>query len=265
MAQTMHRSTSRILDIITLLSSSTEGFTLTEIAQSLESPKSSILPMLQTMTARGFTELDYQTGRYTIGLNLFYAASIYRNKISMNKFIDMEMRQITYRTGEACCLGIAQGPNVLYIHRTDPTDSITCYKVPGRTELGCIGAMGKSLLCDYKLDELSELFFKDGGRLPPDVNLYRTHIQMEETRLTGISYEYGEVEPGIQCIAAPIRYHEKVIAALGVILPAFRMNPEKSVTATKSLQISVQKIENVLSSGKENIEEVFSLNGFKNL
>ena len=84
MAQTAHRSTSRVLDIIELLSASIEGHTLTEIAQLLNSPKSSILPMLQTMAARGFIDLNYRTNRYTIGLGLYFAASIYRNKISVN-------------------------------------------------------------------------------------------------------------------------------------------------------------------------------------
>lgn len=80
MAQTPHRSTSRVLDIFDLLSTTMEGFTLTEIAQALQSPKSSILPILQTMAARNYIDLDYRTNRYTIGINLFCAGSIYHNK-----------------------------------------------------------------------------------------------------------------------------------------------------------------------------------------
>ncbi|MDD3347676.1 helix-turn-helix domain-containing protein [Oscillibacter sp.] len=265
MAQVSHRSTSRVLDIFDLLSTTTEGFTLTEIAQALESPKSSLLPILQTMAARSYIDLDYHTNRYTIGINLFYASSIYRNKISMNKFIDMEMRQLTHRMEESCCLGTLEEDHVLFLHRTDPPDSVCCYKSPGRTELACLGAIGKCLLCDFKLSELTELFFKDGGQLPPQLNLYRAHIQMEETRLTNIAYEYGEVEPGIQCVAAPIRFQDKVVASIGVILPSFRVNPEKAMTASKALPISVQKIENVLSTMDVDLHEVFSLNGFKNL
>ena len=265
MAQTAHRSTSRVLDIIELLSASIEGHTLTEIAQLLNSPKSSILPMLQTMAARGFIDLNYRTNRYTIGLGLYFAASIYRNKISVNKFINLEMQQVTYQIGESCCLGVMDGKDVLFLHRTNPPENITCDKTPGQRELGCIGAMGKALLCDYKLDELTEIFFKDGGRLPPETNLYRAHIQMEEVRPTGISYEYGEVEPNIQCVAAPIRVDDRVVAALGIILPTFRMNLEKAAHATKALQISTRKIENVLSVSDENLDEIFSQNGFKNL
>lgn len=149
--------------------------------------------------------------------------------------------------------------------RTDAPDAISCHKSPGQTELACLGAVGKCLLCDYKLDELTELFFKDGGRLPPQLNLYRAHIQMEETRITNLAYEYGEVEPGIQCVASPIRVQDRVVAALGVILPSFRVNPEKAMTAAKALPVSVQKIENILSTTDESLDEVFSLNGFKNL
>ena len=62
MAQTAHRSTSRVLDIFELLSTtSSDGATLTEIAQALESPKSSILPILQTLVARGYIDMDYRT------------------------------------------------------------------------------------------------------------------------------------------------------------------------------------------------------------
>ncbi len=266
MARTPHRSTSRILDIIELLSSSMEGYTLTEIAQALESPKSSIFPMLQTMSARGFTDLNYRTNRYTIGLNLYFAASIYRSKISVSKFIDFEMQQLSDQIGESACLGILSGKNVLFLHRTDSVEPVNSNKAPGQTELGCTGAMGKALLCDYKLGELTELFFKDGDPLPPpNINLYQSHIQMEETRLTGIAYEYGEAEPGIQCVAAPIRYHEKVVAALGLILPSFRMNPEKAMNSTKGLHVAVQKIENVLSTTDESLDEIFSQVGFKNL
>ena len=48
-------------------------------------------------------------------------------------------------------------------------------------------------------------------------------------------------------------------------MPSFRVNPEKAMTAAKALPVSVQKIENILSTTDESLDEVFSLNGFKNL
>lgn len=265
MPQTTHRSTSRVLDIFDLLSTSIKGYTLTEIAKQIDSPKSSLLPILQTLVARGYLEFDYRTNLYTLGLNLYVAASIYRNKVSVNKFIDMEMRYLTDCVNESCCLAILEGKEALFLHRTDPANAVYCQKVPGKTELACIGAFGKSLLCDYKLDDLIELFFRDGGRLPAETSLYQAHIQMEGTRVTRLSYEYGEVEAGIQCIASPIRLDEKVVAAIGIILPTFRLNPDKTMNCVEILPVAVQKIENILSTTNEKIGDIFSLNGFKNL
>lgn len=266
MAQTAHRSTSRVVDIFDLLSTkNAEGATLTEIAQALQSPKSSILPILQTLVARGYIEMDYRTNRYSIGVNLYMAASIYRSKISANKFIDIEMRHLTTQFGESCCLAVLDGRDSLFLHRTDPSDGVFCQKSPGKKELACLGAAGKSLLCDYKLKELSDLFLGDGQTLPSDANLYRLHVQMEETRFTRLSYEYGEVEPGIQCIASPIRFQEKVVAALELILPIFRLTPEKILDCTRLLPISTQKIENALTNTTESPEDIFTLNGFRNL
>ncbi len=266
MAQTAHRSTSRVLDIFELLSTtSSEGATLTEIAQTLNSPKSSILPILQTLVARGYIQVDHRANRYSIGVNLYMVASVYRNKISANTFIDLEMKRLTAQIGESCCLAVLQGRETLFLHRTDPQDAIYCQKAPGKKELACLGAAGKSLLCDYKLKELSDLFLENGQVLPNDVNLYRIHVQMEEARLTYLSYEYGEVESGIQSIASPIRSGEKVVAAISMILPGFRATPEKVLDCSRLLPISAQKIENALLNSTESMEDIFSLDGFRNL
>lgn len=266
MAQTAHRSTSRVLDIFELLSTANfEGLTLTEIAQALESPKSSILPILQTLAARGYIKVAPRANRYSIGINLYMVASAYRSKVSTNSFIDLEMKRLTSQIGESCCLSVLQGRETLFLHRTDPQDSIYCHKIPGKKELACLGAAGKSLLCDYKLEELSDLFLKDGQILPNNINLYRLHIQMEETRLTYLSYEYGELESGIQSVASPIRNGEKVVAAISIILPVFRLTSKKVLDCSRLLPVSAQKIENVLANSTENMEDIFSLSGFRNL
>ena len=61
MATTEHRPTERVLDILELLSNSEEGMTLTELAKALNAPKSSIMPLVHTMTARNFIYMQKDT------------------------------------------------------------------------------------------------------------------------------------------------------------------------------------------------------------
>ncbi len=263
MPQTSHRSTSRVLDVFDLLANASGGYTLTEIARVLSSPKSSMLPILQTLAARNYIEL--KDGRYFIGPSLYFAASVYRKQISVNKFIDMEMNRLASSIEESAILAVRQGSKALFIHMAACPEPVYCQKYVGQTEDGPRGALGKALLCDFKLDELAQLVAKDGIRLPEPLNLYQAHVQMEEARVVNIAYESGEIEYAIHCIASPIRCEGRIAAALGIILPTFRLTPKKSADAEHNLRLAVQKIENVIAASDEDIQEIFSINGFRNL
>ena len=266
MPQANHRSTSRVLDVFDLLSNTQDGYTLTEISQALSSPKSSMLPILQTLAARNYLDLNYRTGRYSIGPNLSFVGSLYRKRISINQFIDMEMHQITDITGESSYMGIRQGSQTLFIHTVDCEKPVECKKKVGMLEDGLTGAMGKALLCDLKLNELAKLVSEDAVDMPADdVNLFKVHVEMEETRVINVAYERGEVEGPIQAIASHIRYKGEIVAAIGVILPAFRINPKSASDAEKQLHVAVRKIENVLADTDEDISKIFSIDGFRNL
>ena len=57
MPQNEHRATSRVLDILEMLSSSNSGYTLTEIAKQINAPKSSIFPIIHTLEERHYISL----------------------------------------------------------------------------------------------------------------------------------------------------------------------------------------------------------------
>ena len=52
MPQEQHRATARVLDILETLSGSGTGMTLTELAQALQAPKSSLFPIVHTLEQR---------------------------------------------------------------------------------------------------------------------------------------------------------------------------------------------------------------------
>ncbi|EGT5236783.1 IclR family transcriptional regulator, partial [Clostridioides difficile] len=53
-----HRPTARILDILEALAESENGYTLTEIADVINAPKSSIFPIVHTLNARKYITID---------------------------------------------------------------------------------------------------------------------------------------------------------------------------------------------------------------
>ena len=48
-----HRATDRVIDILELTAASREGLPLKDLSLRIETPKSSLLPLLRTLSARG--------------------------------------------------------------------------------------------------------------------------------------------------------------------------------------------------------------------
>ena len=83
----MHRSTYRVLKIFELLSATSEGMSLTGLAQKLEIPKGSLHPILKTMQAMNFIRMN-DNGNYTIGQAAYFVGSSYTKNSDLLQEID---------------------------------------------------------------------------------------------------------------------------------------------------------------------------------
>src|SRR5829696_3730005 len=61
-----HRAANRVVDILELLAKSPEGLALRDVSARLEAPKSSLLPLLRALTARGYLAQGL-VGEYRLG------------------------------------------------------------------------------------------------------------------------------------------------------------------------------------------------------
>src|SRR5262245_64926808 len=61
-----HRATDRVIDILELAAASRDGLALKDVSRRVETPKSSLLPLLRTLTARGYLEQG-RSGEYRLG------------------------------------------------------------------------------------------------------------------------------------------------------------------------------------------------------
>lgn len=74
MPQEQHRATSRILDLLELLSGADgAGYTLTELSQALHIPKSSLFSIIHTLEERRYVHCDKHSGQYSIGISCCFA------------------------------------------------------------------------------------------------------------------------------------------------------------------------------------------------
>ena len=247
-----HRSTSRVLDILELVSSeSTDGFTLTEISTRLNAPKSSLFPIIHTLHARRFLELNPATGRYCIGLAAFTVGAVFANKHTLLEHIRNEMRQVTASCGEICQMGVADRGKVLYVAKVDSPNAIRLISSVGKRLPMYATALGKALLMCWS-DEQIRALYPDSSHMPPitpnTINDPEALIdQLHYMRKQGYASESGESDENIRCVAVPLLANGKVLAALSVSAPQFRFDEERQALACEKLFLAKQNVETLLN------------------
>lgn len=245
MATTEHRPTERVLDILELLSNSEEGMTLTELAKALNAPKSSIMPLVHTMTARNFIYMQKDTLRYHIGVATYSVGVAYNNRKASLQFIQQEMNNITALSNETCQLGIQSRNMVLYIAKKDSPQPIRLMSSVGKQlPLYCTG-LGRALLAYKSEEEIRSLF-------PEVLTAYTPHTiatindllkELELTRQRGYAVEREETNLMVNCIAVSLDYNNAPIAALSISIPTFRIFESKEKEAVQILWEAKQRIE----------------------
>lgn len=257
-----HRSTQRALDILELLAfgdnssgcipteivkngNHVTGFTLTEIATKLHVPKSSISPIIHTLTANRYLKYDSDTARYCIGRRTFEIGNTYiKNDVFYSQAISI-MQNIVHQCSETCHLGELQGRDIQYLMKVESPGPITMTSTPGKRLPANCTALGKALLCEYTFEELKDLF--DGQLIGLTehsvVDLDVLYQQLQEVRRTGIAQEKEENYEFVQCVATPIYKNGKPVQALSVSFPTFHYTQEKE-----------QQIETLLLDAKKSLE-----------
>lgn len=256
-----HRPTARVLDILELLTSNDEGYTLTEIANAIHSPKSTILPIIRTLYHRKFLDLNTATSRYIIGINAFMVGSIYLKKMDILALLKSEMQQIVDVTSETCQLGVlVNGKDVLYLIKIDSLEPLRLVSFVGKQLSAYCTAIGKVLISQYSLDQLHNAYPE--GLKPMTANTIIDfavlHNELEEICKSGIASEVGESNIDSQCLAVPLRKGDHIVAAISVSTPTYRTTPQKIEVIKEQLFKVQKKIESIFHDLNIDVHTLFS-------
>lgn len=252
-----HRATSRVLDILEQLAANPEGLTLTEIAESINAPKSSIFPMVHTMSERKFILENKYTSKYTIGISSFCVGESYSSNKSTLQFINSEMETIVSHTGEICQMGILDGGDVLYIAKVDSSEPIRLLSHVGKRLPAYCTALGKALLSDSSIEQIKKYY-------PNGLKAYNERTinnfddlwnQILEIKKTNVAYEKSEYSIDIRCVAVPLVAENRIIAALSISMPSYRASKEKEHDCARILLDAKNRIETYFNSTHFNVDD----------
>lgn len=232
-----------------LISSHTAGYTLTEICQRIDAPKSSMFPIIHTLEQRGYLSQETSTLRYRISQMAFQVGNAYLDHIDSLYEVQRELQNIVNVCEESCHFAIPSGSDVFYLKKVDSSETIRMIASVGKKLPAYGTGLGKALLMDHTLADLRRLYPK--GLLPLTehtiTDLAVLFAQLQKAKAEGFAYEVEESNQYIRCIAVPLRQKEKIVAAISVAIPTFRYSEEKAALIKQLLLNAKYKLESILA------------------
>jgi len=226
-----HRTANRVVDILELLAASREGLALREVSAQLEAPKSSLLPLLRALTARGLLEQgragEYRLGPQALALGAGSAAHRELPDVARPALVAL-MR----RTGETVFLGTLAGDglSVVYVDKVESEHLIRYAAGVGDRRPLHATSTGKAILAslpDEQREEILKALVLERHTEITVTSLPALRASLEEIRRTGVCVSLDEMVRGASGVAAPIvDRHGHGVGACTVAGPTDRLRPK---------------------------------------
>ena len=233
-----HRAANRVVDILELLAASADGLALRDVSAQLEAPKSSLLPLLRALTARGYLAQG-RAGEYRLGpsaLDLGAAAPAQRELVEVARPAVVDLMR---RTGETVFLGVLSSDrtSIVYVDKVD-SDHVIRYAggVGDRRPLHATSS-GKAILAFLSGEEREEVLRSLSLARHTErtvTSLPALRASLEQIRRAGVCVTVDELVPGASGIAAPVfdRYG-RVAGTCAIGGPTDRVRPRLRTLATE--------------------------------
>ncbi|CAJ1002408.1 MULTISPECIES: IclR family transcriptional regulator [Bacillales] len=210
----------RALKILDLFDEQVTELKITEISERMQLHKSTVHSLLKTLQVHGYIDQNPENGKYRLGMKLFERGHYVIHGLDIRKIAKRYLVDLSMKTGQTTHLVILDDKEGVYIDKVEGPMATILYSRIGRRIPVHSSAVGKVLVAFLPEEELR--YILDGYQYVPQTPNTITNEQafrqeLEKVRQAGYAVDNQENEPGVRCIAVPIRNHKgQVVAAVSI-------------------------------------------------
>ncbi len=240
----------KALDILETIRSSRSGITLADLARVLALPKPTAYRIMATLEARGYLARNQKSG-YQMTRKFFDLQYKESDEQVLTTAALPVMERLVDSCRETVNLGILDAGEVVVIGTVESPQAIRMSSKIGNRRYLHATALGKVLLSGLSDPEVLRLIrIKRLPRLTPHTLITQQAVlsDIRNVRKEGYALDDEENEPGGRCIGAPILGPgEKVLAALSISAPLFRMEMSRTRGLARELTESCRIISKAMA------------------
>jgi IclR family acetate operon transcriptional repressor len=216
------RAAVRVLDILDLLQHSPDGASLTEVAEAVDVPKSSVFRYLATLESRGYVEQDPGTGTYRFGLAFLPSHTRYLQILEARAKSYLE--KLRDRFGETINLAVLDGNRIAYLEIVESQKAMRFAARAGDRDPLHSTALGKAMAATMNQADVIEILKTEGmpqitANTMSEVDEFLA--ELEAVRAQGYALDDRENEEDGRCVAVAIP-GTRTPAAISLSAPAVR-------------------------------------------
>lgn len=213
------RALDRGLDILESFSLADPELTIGQIAERAGLPKPTVIRLLSVLAERGYVERVADAERYRLGVKTLEVSSVYLQSTSLEAEARPIMGNLARETGQTANLGILNRGQVVHIEVVAPDRPVRFWASIGKREDAYVSGLGKVLLAALDPADLTGYLNQDFPPVTPHTITDQAALAREiaEVGQQGFAVDREESNPGVLCVAAPIRDAQgRVSAALSI-------------------------------------------------
>lgn len=221
------RTTARSFDVIETLRE-LDGARLTEIADHLDLPNSTIHNHLSTLVQRGYVIREEDT--YRVSLRFLDFGEFARSRRKIYEVAKPEIDELADESEETASLLVEENGEGVYLYTAQPRNAVPLDVYPGKHVALHTTALGKAILTYFPEDRTRSILDRRGlpARTPKTiVDRDELFDELETIRDQGYAVDDEERVRGMRCVAVAIKSENGlVIGAISVSGPSSRLSPD---------------------------------------
>lgn len=217
----------RGLAILRMFNENDQAVAVSQMARHIGVHRSNASRLAATLHEMGFLDRAEGAGRYRLGPQLVRLGRLADRDNSAVKRAMEPLGRLVAETGETGHIGVLDGAEMVTAAVIDGWHTVRMHSHPHLRAPAHCSALGKALLSwldDERLRERfadSELAARTGNSVTSTEQL-RHHLAQARDR--GYAVDDEEYEPGLRCLAAPVRDSDGTVAvAMGLSGPTARL------------------------------------------
>lgn len=237
------RALDRGLSVLEALSEASE-LPLSEIARRVRLPYSTTHRLLETLVRRRFVAQRSDTGLYRIGIRAFEVGAALA-QARLHEVAHPEMKALVDEINETVNLAVLDGQEAVYIHQVEGRQVVHMFTHLGARVPLYASGVGKALLAWRPEEEVRALLGPGPLRGFTKRTLTTPAAVLKElrrVRAQGYALDDEEREPGVRCVAAPVRSQGEVVAALSLSAPATRLADDRVARLARRLIAAAEQV-----------------------